>query len=190
MSSVSVRAQRFGKVQTEERLETGYAGNELELRLVDAPSEADIAVRPVPVPERVSRLHPVARQFRDRTELHEVARAAFARCARIVHALAIEAERRGYTINDAGASDTRHRRRQGDEPSRQPRTRTAARPRWQPPNWQVGTGRSLPPGGSHASTTDDLSESAAAVKETATGVVSRAPVEVPAVLSLLATTVP
>jgi hypothetical protein len=54
----------------------------------------------VPVPARASKLHPAARRFRDRIEYHEVSRKQLARCARIVHALATEVERRGYTISN------------------------------------------------------------------------------------------
>jgi hypothetical protein len=42
--------------------------------------------------------HPVARQFRDRTTIHEVSRKALPRVLRIVHALASEIERCGHTI--------------------------------------------------------------------------------------------
>jgi len=53
---------------------------------------------PVPVPARLSKYHRVAREFRDRTDLHEVSRKTLPRVLRIVHALAVEAERRGYEI--------------------------------------------------------------------------------------------
>jgi hypothetical protein len=49
------------------------------------------------VPENVGRYHAVARQFRDRTERHEVSRALLPRVTRIVHAIAVEAERRGWS---------------------------------------------------------------------------------------------
>jgi hypothetical protein len=47
---------------------------------------------------RLTKYHPVAREFRDRTNLHEISRKALPRALRIVHALAVEAERRGYRI--------------------------------------------------------------------------------------------
>lgn len=46
----------------------------------------------------MTKYHVVARQFRDRTTIHEVSRKALARVLRIVHALASEIERRGHTI--------------------------------------------------------------------------------------------
>ncbi len=51
---------------------------------------------PVPVPARLTKYHRVAQDFRDRTSLHEVSRKALPRVLRTVHALAVEAERRGY----------------------------------------------------------------------------------------------
>ena len=54
----------------------------------------------------------MARQFRERTSIHEVSRQALPRVSRIVHALALEIERRGHTIecvsaptNSYGAQD-------------------------------------------------------------------------------------
>ncbi len=57
-----------------------------------------LALTPVPVPARVTKYHRVAREFRDRTNLHEMSRKALPRALRIMHALAVEAERRGYGI--------------------------------------------------------------------------------------------
>jgi hypothetical protein len=53
----------------------------------------------VPVPARLRKYHPVAQEFRNRPDLHEVSRKALPRALRIVHALAKEAERRGHTIS-------------------------------------------------------------------------------------------
>jgi hypothetical protein len=52
----------------------------------------------VPIPKCVTRIHPVAQRFRDDTTKHMVSRAQLPRCVRIIHALASEAERRGYTV--------------------------------------------------------------------------------------------
>jgi hypothetical protein len=93
-------ARRFGKVPPGKRLRTSYERGELEIRLEDAPPGTDVEEHDVPVPARASKLHPVARQFRDRIEYHEVSRKQLARCARIVDALAREIERRGYGISN------------------------------------------------------------------------------------------
>src|SRR5207247_2636092 len=63
----------------------------------------------VPVPSRVSRLHPAASQFRDRREYHEVSRKQLGRCTRIIHALATEVDRRGYTISNVTKTLDGHR---------------------------------------------------------------------------------
>jgi hypothetical protein len=79
-------------------LRTRFAAGQLEIYLEDAPAGTEVELQPVPVLARVSRLHPVARRFRDHTDYHEVSRAQLGRMVRIVHALASEAERRGYGV--------------------------------------------------------------------------------------------
>ncbi|HXE43838.1 MAG TPA: hypothetical protein VN635_01440 [Conexibacter sp.] len=80
--------------------------DELELRLVDAPDTNEPAeLVPVQVPERVSRFHAAARVFRDRTERHEVSRTQLQRAIRIVHAIATEAERRGWAASAGTESE-------------------------------------------------------------------------------------
>jgi hypothetical protein len=64
---------------------------------------------PVPVPQRVTRLHPVAQRFRDDTDKHEVSRAQLPRAVRIVHALATEAERRGFSVDNVDKSTKGYR---------------------------------------------------------------------------------
>ena len=96
----AIAAQRFGKVPPGKRLRTSYERDQIEIRIEDAPPGTEVEARPVPVPSRVSRLHPVASQFRDRTEYHEVSRKQIGRCTRIVHALATEVDRRGYAISN------------------------------------------------------------------------------------------
>jgi hypothetical protein len=91
-------AQRFGKVPAGKRLRIDYRGGDLEVRLEEAPPGTDLERVPVPIPTRISRLKLVARRFRDRTDQHEVSRATLSRCVRIVNALAVEAERRGYLV--------------------------------------------------------------------------------------------
>ena len=59
---------------------------------------------PVPVPEKVARHHLAARQFRERSERHEVSRALIRRATRIIHVIASEAERRGWGVSVASES--------------------------------------------------------------------------------------
>jgi hypothetical protein len=59
----------------------------------------------VPVPSKVGRYHVVARDFRDRIERHEVSRARLPRATRLVQAIAVAAERRGWGVRTAGESE-------------------------------------------------------------------------------------
>jgi hypothetical protein len=87
------------------RLTVSVDGDELRLDLVDAPPGTVRELIPVPVPTRVAKYHSVAHAFRDDDCRHEVARTSLGRAVRLVHALATEAERRGYTV--ATVSDSR-----------------------------------------------------------------------------------
>ena len=95
-------AQQHGKMPPGTRLTTRYVDGELEIRLEDAIPGTDVPLGSVPVPQRVTRLHPVAARFRDDTAKHLVSRAQLARCVRIIHAFATEVERRGYAISNVG----------------------------------------------------------------------------------------
>lgn len=58
---------------------------------------------PVPIPKRVARYHAAARSLRDHTDLHEVSREQLQRATRILHAIATEAQRRGWPVSsDSG----------------------------------------------------------------------------------------
>lgn len=99
-------AERHRKVPAGNRLVVSTISDELEIKLVDAPDcDARVDLVPVVVPRRVSRYHAAARQFRDRAERHEVSRDLVPRATRIVHAIAIEAERRGWAVRAPGASE-------------------------------------------------------------------------------------
>ncbi|HEX3511961.1 MAG TPA: hypothetical protein VHT27_12770 [Solirubrobacteraceae bacterium] len=99
-------AARHGKVPNGKRLTVTAINRELEIRLVDAPGRrydrAELA--PVVVPERVGRYHPSARHFRERSERHEISREQLARATRIIHAIATEAERRGWSVQGSSES--------------------------------------------------------------------------------------
>jgi hypothetical protein len=91
-------AQRHGKVPAGKRLSVSWTNAGFEIELLDGETGNELGAEAVPVPARLSKDHPVAREFRDRTSLHEVSRKALPRVLRIVHALAKEAERRGYQL--------------------------------------------------------------------------------------------
>jgi hypothetical protein len=91
-------AQRHGKVPAGKHLRVSRTDNGFEIELRDGETGNALGAEAVPVPARLSRYHPVAREYRNRTNLHEVSRKALPRALRIVHALATEAERRGYKL--------------------------------------------------------------------------------------------
>lgn len=91
-------AQRDGKVPAGKRLSVSWTNAGFEIELLDGETGNELGAEAVPVPARLSKYHPVAREFRDRTNLHEVSRKALPRVLRIVHALAKEAERRGHRL--------------------------------------------------------------------------------------------
>lgn len=98
-------AESYGKVPAGSRLVVKRLSHEeLLIELVgDAIANSDgreptASLKPVPVPARLRNYHRVAREFRDRANLHEVSRKALPRVLRIVHALATEAELRGYPV--------------------------------------------------------------------------------------------
>jgi hypothetical protein len=91
-------AQRHGKVPEGKRLSVAWTNAGFEIELLDGETGNELGADAVPVPARVTKHHPVAREFRNRTSLHEVSRKALPRVLRIVHALAKEAECRGYQL--------------------------------------------------------------------------------------------
>lgn len=104
-------AERYRKVPAGKRLEVSVVGDELEIRLVDGPEHgAPPELVPVAVPETVGRYHVAPRAFRDRSERHEISRALLPRATRIVHAIAVDAERRGWTATAATESKSGYRR--------------------------------------------------------------------------------
>lgn len=99
-------AARHGKVPDGKRLTVTPINRELEIALIDAPGRTyrRPELLPLPIPERTGRHHRAAREFRDRSERHEVSRAQLPRATRIIHAIASEAERRGWSAQASSAS--------------------------------------------------------------------------------------
>jgi hypothetical protein len=106
----ALAAQRLGKVPVGKRLVLErLRGGELEIRLEDMPEGISAVPMPVPVPARLQRPHAVAARYRDNTQDHQVSRAALPRSVRIVHALAVEAERRRHQVSSPSSSRARER---------------------------------------------------------------------------------
>lgn len=100
-------AERHGKVPEGKLLITSSLRDEVEIRLVDVEVEGSSAASellPVVVPERVARYHQAIRGFRDHKDLHEVSRDQLPRATRVMHAIATEAQRRGWTVSSAPAA--------------------------------------------------------------------------------------
>lgn len=93
-----------GKVPVGMELLFRQVGDAVEIRLVDLPPELDPRRLAVPVPKRVARYHPVAKRFRDSSDLHEVSRAQLGRATRIVQALVAIGEERGWEIRNVAAT--------------------------------------------------------------------------------------
>ena len=91
-------AQRHGKVPPGKHLSVSWTNGGFKIELHDGETGNELGADAVPVPARLSKYHPVAVEFRNRTALHEVSRQALPRVLRIVHALAKEADRRGHRI--------------------------------------------------------------------------------------------
>jgi hypothetical protein len=100
-------AERYGKVPSGRRLiVTAVSSDEIEIGLVDAPDSLGgrAELLPVTVPKKVGRYHAAARQFRDLAQHHEVSRTLLPRATRIVHTIAIEAERRRWSARASSES--------------------------------------------------------------------------------------
>jgi hypothetical protein len=104
-------AQRLGKVPDGKRLVLTYHQTELEIRLEDAAVPTRVDLTPVAVPNRIGRYHQAAREFRSRSDRHEISRDELPRTTRIVHAIAVEADRRGWKVSVPGEPKERTRPR-------------------------------------------------------------------------------
>jgi hypothetical protein len=91
-------AERYGKVPPGQRLDVAEVGDALEIRLRKAPGSGGRAeLVEVVVPKRIGRYHPAAKRFHEEKDAHEVSRAHLRRAVQIVHVIAKEAGRRGWT---------------------------------------------------------------------------------------------
>lgn len=83
----------------------GYRyGPERTLELVDNLDEL-VEARPVPVPDHVTKYHPAVRQFLDRRDWQYVSKEHLSRAARVLQAVADEAERRGLQVLETAKAE-------------------------------------------------------------------------------------
>jgi hypothetical protein len=97
-------AHRFGKVPAGKRLVTKHlTWPDMEIQLVDEHviPGTDVPLRAVAVPSKINRYHAAAVRFRENDHHHEVSKPLLSRAIRIVHALATEADNRGYVVANA-----------------------------------------------------------------------------------------
>jgi hypothetical protein len=111
-------AQRHGKVPEGKRLVVSRGREGFVIELVDGQTGKELGDEQIHVPARLTKYHRVARRFRDHTGLQQISRKALSRALRIIHALAVEIERRGHRIECANAPQTdrygRHERNAKD----------------------------------------------------------------------------
>jgi hypothetical protein len=91
-------AQRRGRIPAGKHVRVRHTPEGLVIELLDGQSGNELGAPELPVPEHVARYHHVAREFRDHTSLHEVSREQLPRVLRIIHAIVVEAERRGWSV--------------------------------------------------------------------------------------------
>ncbi|WP_027944758.1 hypothetical protein [Amycolatopsis taiwanensis] len=106
MAQLARIANRHGKTPPGKRLvhQIVHDGSWLGPRrnlfvLEDGPAGADAPLEPVPVPDEVGRYHPAVSALRKAKRI-DVSPAAQGRALRILHAVAVDAERRGFTVSD------------------------------------------------------------------------------------------
>lgn len=102
-------AERLGRLPPGTWLRVEIVGEEVELAIEKRPAALEDAPRellPVVVAERIGRYHPAARAFRESTESHQVSRESLKRATRIIHAIAVEAERRRWRVEPSAASSS------------------------------------------------------------------------------------
>lgn len=94
------------KVPVGKRLELRETREHIEIRLIDVAGTVRSSPTPsITVPQRVARLHPVAKAFRDDVDAHRVSRRQLGRAVRILHAVAVEAQRRRWSPNAPERTD-------------------------------------------------------------------------------------
>lgn len=102
-------AIRHGKVPEGKLLviERGSTWRERIIRLQDPPEWMTVVLEPIPVPGTLRKPHKVVAALKDDTDLFRVTTRVRGRACRLLQALIVEAERRGYTVrstNRAGRS--------------------------------------------------------------------------------------
>ena len=107
-------AIEHGKVPAGKELACRWDNGEIEISLDDLAPGLDPQLISVPVLERVTRYHPVVKRFREASEHLEVSRGQLSRALRILQALVLAAEERGWGVRNVEAGHETRRRGGGD----------------------------------------------------------------------------
>jgi hypothetical protein len=108
LSQLVATANRTGKVPPGKRAAVYRAGfDDAEIVLEDDPVRGS-EPGPVPVPERVRSYHRAVARYRDELDRQEVSKDCVGRALRILQALAVESERRGYRFEWINGQDPRY----------------------------------------------------------------------------------
>jgi hypothetical protein len=92
-----------GKQLTINRVGNMWSSREWDISFIDY-FEDRVTVRPVPVPQRVSRYHPAVKAYLEHKDWQFVSKDYLPRAGRILQAVAIEAERRGIQVLDSAGA--------------------------------------------------------------------------------------
>lgn len=101
-------ANRFGKCPPGTRLKRSHGRDASAIYLEDISSWSLVTLAPIAVPDRLSRLHPVVASLRDGTHLAVTGTKPRNRALRLLQALVVEAQNRGYAIRAAKGTGPRH----------------------------------------------------------------------------------
>ncbi len=101
-------AKRSGKLPAGKEISSGWARGGYEIRLDDIPAWRLAVLDPVPVPERLSKPHPVVAALRDGERTLGLSKSVLPRALRLIQGIVAEAERRGHTIRVVKQRTDRH----------------------------------------------------------------------------------
>lgn len=91
------KANRATNLPTDHWLKLQHRSDGVEVLLRETPGTR-IPQRPVPIPDKISKLHPVVARYRDTPDIQEVFPEHLPRALTLLHALAAECDRRGYAV--------------------------------------------------------------------------------------------
>lgn len=101
-------AERHGKVPEGKRLDVKTDQESWVIKLADIYRVPFDSLDEIPVPAKVARYHPVVRRFRDEADRHEISKAQTGRALRLLQALVVAAERKGFKVENVEEGEGRY----------------------------------------------------------------------------------